>query len=59
MVALRGRYIIHTAEYPAGEFDPRRASIVLMGDGFGAVAWEECETNTWTALIIPEEREEW
>ncbi|MFE9222374.1 hypothetical protein ACFYN3_39505 [Streptomyces lavendulae] len=59
VVALRDRYIIHTAEYPADEFDPRRASIALMGDGFGAVMWEECEKNTWTALAIPEEREEW
>ncbi|MCX4547226.1 hypothetical protein [Streptomyces sp. NBC_01565] len=59
VVALRDRYIIHTAEYPADEFDPRRASIALMRDGFGAVTWQECETNTWTALAIPEEREEW
>ncbi|MEU7068469.1 hypothetical protein [Streptomyces sp. NPDC046161] len=59
VVALRDRYIIHTAEYPADEFDPRKASITLTRDGFGTVAWEECKTDTHTALAIPEEREEW
>ncbi|MFI1155000.1 hypothetical protein [Streptomyces sp. NPDC020817] len=59
VVALQDRYIIHTAEYQAAEFDGRRASIRLQQDGYGTVLWEECETDCWTALVIPEQREEW
>lgn len=59
VVALRDRFIIHTAEYQADEFDPRKASIALAREGFGTVTWEECETDTHTALAIPEESEGW
>lgn len=35
VVALRDRYIIHTAEYPADEFDPAGRQLPLWGTDSG------------------------
>ncbi|MCY0924444.1 MULTISPECIES: hypothetical protein [unclassified Streptomyces] len=59
LVALSDRYIIHIAEYPADEFNPRKASMTLEREGFDTVLWDDCQRDTWTALAISVEREDW
>ncbi|MCX4784620.1 hypothetical protein [Streptomyces sp. NBC_01264] len=59
VVNTSDRYVIHTAQYPADAFESRQASIRLARDGYGTVLWDECETDCWTALALPEPAEEW